>query len=379
MRNIILLIIIILFTSCNSKLRNTEEELETQKKIILELKNNYRTEKQKNDSITKANQRVYDSLKLIEKKLIIKIDSILRLQQKPITSSTITIDSIHYTDIISDKYWKRGVYYKSNNEGDRFYNVKVSTINNQLRFFFLGVNKKQKDKEPIVNIYELDEFKEIYLIDSFKVSYNANYLGGCEHLHLDDALLKQLDNLIIKEDTLYYYKTIEGDRNYYSYKIGSKGKSKRIKTKIKSNRIFCSDYPIRGFINPLKTIIASTANYSMSFNYLVSENVDIKNLDKLPKVDFEFDSLFKTEEGILIEPNTNKGIFIGGIDWHKTKNILYFDNSGFDFRCIWELDLDNKKILKIVPEHEAIHPFFINERYIAYVENNKIMICESPN
>ena len=52
------------------------------------------------------------------------------------------------------------------------------------------------------------------------------------------------------------------------------------------------------------------------------------------------------------------------------------------YACIWMVNLSNRKVKKIVPEHEAIHPYFFiykNQEYIAYLEENKIMLAEPPD
>nr|VFJ61194.1 MAG: Caspase domain-containing protein [Candidatus Kentron sp. DK] len=69
---------------------------------------------------------------------------------------------------------------------------------------------------------------------------------------------------------------------------------------------------------------------------------------------------------------------IGKILWSDDSARIYFDNSGA-VACIWEYDVPERLLSKIVPEHGALHPFFFrykNKDYILYVENgNALMVA----
>ncbi len=358
------------------------------------------------DSVIRLFDESLNKQKNIEKKLYQEKDSLIRLYNKSLSiDQTQNFKKIVYTDIIQDKYWKRGTYYVSKNKGEQLYNVRVSDLADKIRFHFMGINSTFKsDENPTATIYELDENKEIHVIDSFRLPfYEVDFASkDSPDIHLTAFMLRQTDNLIIQNDTLYYFKEnadvssedsmyeLINKRDYYSYKIGSKQKAERIKNKMKSNKLYFCRSTFRALINPQNTIIASTHNYNINFNYISDKNKILNELyktesftdflDDLPKVDFNLSSFFGSiEEGVISEVNSDKEVFFGSMSWHKTDRKLYFDNSGFDYRCIWEADIDKNKVVKIVPEHEAIQPFFVDNKYIAYVESNKIMICESPD
>jgi hypothetical protein len=70
-------------------------------------------------------------------------------------------------------------------------------------------------------------------------------------------------------------------------------------------------------------------------------------------------------------------LVIGSICWDYDGRKLYFDNSGLDYRCIWEFDVEGQTVKKIIPEHEAIHPWFythFGNRCVAYTEGNQLKL-----
>jgi len=187
---------------------------------------------------------------------------------------------------------------------------------------------------------------------------------------------------------LYYYKysRANSEKEYYEYLIGSEVKPQKVGNTILSNIIVESADKIN-YINPDKSMMVVNYSEEMYFYKIPNwrkEYNSIYSYDfKLPKIEFDLKKHMVYDNGdqFYLDSDTKKTILFGGISWHNRKNILYFDNSGITFRCIWKIDFDKDTVSKIVPEHEAIHPYFFevkNKEYIAYVERNKIMICESP-
>lgn len=69
---------------------------------------------------------------------------------------------------------------------------------------------------------------------------------------------------------------------------------------------------------------------------------------------------------------------VGAVDWSDDGRYLYFDNHGA-MACIYEFDVEQRKLRKIIYAHEAALPvyFELDDRsYIAYVLNNTIRIAE---
>ena len=317
--------------------------------------------------------------------------------------------NLNYKVVSDDNYWKRGVYYTSKNNQEYFYNVRTSIINNQIKFFFMGINISLDESgyidlnsdNDLVNIYELDENKNIHIVDSFHLLTSMNEIPNInqEDFHLNEFMLLQLDNLIIKNGRLYYYKVKKynqpshkveiTEKEYYEYQIGSKKASKIINNPIFSNLFIKSPNDIL-HINNQKTILADNSCETLTF-YQIDDwnntfnkiyNNDYSN-SELKKLKFNLSDYFGDLYGFYNDLETeDEMLLIGGTTWHSRKNKLYFDNSGITYACIWEINLEDNTVNKIVPEHKAIHPFFFeikNKEYISYVEENKIMLCESPS
>ncbi|TPN85859.1 hypothetical protein [Aquimarina algicola] len=390
------LLIISLLISCNSKPENTRNK---------KLQNPDIEQSSSNNNLIDSSKQDINEIAIEKEQLSGKIDSIIKTYNTSnisLTSNLLeSIERIVYTDTINDQYWQRGTYYTSNKKNEKLYNVRVSNFDYKTRFYFIGINSAiVEGKSPIANIYELYN-NEIHIIDSFNLpSPKVGFVNeATPEIHLTSFMLRQLDNLIIKNDTLYYFKEntpIDSDdsmyqliskRDYYAYKIGSKKEAQIIEDKITSDKSFFCRSTFRALINPQNSVIAWTHNYSINFSHIPDFDKTLKklynskslndSLYQLPKVEFDFSSFFNPmTEGVVTDIDNERDVFFGSMCWHKTDNKLYFDNSGFDYRCIWEADINNKRVVKIVPEHEAIQPFFINKKYITYVENNKIMVCE---
>ena len=124
----------------------------------------------------------------------------------------------YYENIKNDDFWKRGEYYTSENNNENLYNVRVSIINNQIRFFFIGIKLPLDPNNAIANIYELDQNKEIHHIDSFNL-FPSKSEEDIIHkdVHIHEFMLLQLDNLIIRNGRLYYHKVLEYSESYYGF------------------------------------------------------------------------------------------------------------------------------------------------------------------
>ncbi len=320
-----------------------------------------------------------------------------------------------YENVINDKYWKRGTYFESADTGEYLYNVKVYNFEHKSNFYFIGFKPIIKNGEDIiVNIYELDESKNLFIVDSFKLLDKAiDDVANDEEIYLNDFLIRQSENLIINNGFLYYFKEMDypasgntfyeiiSKRKYYKYRIDSKKQPEFIDDFVLTNTIIQSESSNRGLINNQKNLLAENSSGYISFYSIPDWNLvynDFYNPDRkyiptsnLKQISFDFETHFFSDSYLdnnlgysreQVDPDINDEVFFGGMCWHTRKPILFFDNYGIDTRCIWKANLDNKSIEKIVPEHDALQPYFFeikNNEYLAYVEKNKIMICESPN
>lgn len=383
MKKTILIIIILSLISCDKEIDvKALKTIESQKIRISNLKKS-------TDSLTKE---------------------LIELKKREI-KSIFTIDSLKLgaTKII-DEFWKRTPLFVSSNENEKLYYAKVKILNNETWSYFMGVKFPLGSDSIYANIYELNNKKKLHLIDSIKLSIRKSTASVGGDFHFQDFMMRQVDNLILTNDKLYFfeenddvnqndsYNQIMSKRNYFVYELGSEKKAMQTNEKMYSNSLYYGSSAYRSVINSNKTILATTDNYIISFYNIInwektfkdlysSKKIDFYNYtQKLPKSEFIFENYFKppsldNKYGIRLDPNNKQEIFFGDMCWHYEKDILYFDNSGYDYRCIWEANITEKKVKKIVPEHNAIHPFFfkiINNEYIAYTEDNKIMIAESP-
>lgn len=410
MKSLSIIISLLLFVfGCNKSKKEDLEKIEKLEKEILRQQN---VIAEQQETIQKTQKLFEDSQSKIEtnsRKRLYEKDSILKhyqistaldaMQSNEVSNYSGMID---YQSTSNDSYWKRGIYYASEDTQEYFFNVRVSTFNNNFRVYFMGVKYPLKKGELLVSIYELDENKNISLIDTVNLSIIEGLILNYEDKEADYAFfqfaLMQSDNLILRDNELFYYKartikkqnyhTVFSDKEFYKYSLGSKEKSTKINRYVISNIIANSADDIIN-ISPDKSRFVSNRGEVMGF-YKISDWNKQKQLiltsniyKNIKEINFNLGDYIKSneEEAMYIDEDTNEGLLFGGTSWHSTKNILYFDNSGVTYRCIWEIDFNNKKVTKIVPEHEAIHPYFfttIDKEYIIYTEKNKIMICEPP-
>lgn len=345
-----------------------------------------------------------DSLQHENRRLQEERDSISQLYRNTVQIFD-SLDQKLHAEI--DRYWKRAPYYISPKENERFYSIKASVINDTIRFYFLGIDFPKKEDDLVANIYELDYNKEIHIIDSIKILGIKLSANDSESFHFEETLLRQLDNLVIQDDKLFYYqetqlptsydtyKEILKKREYHFYEIGTKKKPRTTNKACIGEVITFGLSQNRWVINPDTTIIAHSDNTNISL-YPISDWNKIKEqiykqdiystysyIIELPALDFNINYLFheKYNNSSFKNESSMEEVFFGGISWHYDEYMFYFDNSGYDYRCIWEADINQKHVAKIVPEHEAIHPFFFKHKaneYVAYVEGRKIMLAESP-
>ncbi len=124
----------------------------------------------------------------------------------------------------------------------------------------------------------------------------------------------------------------------------------------------------------LKSTNTNTTSYSRSYSTHENKYVspDGKKTIELGSTSIVLiDNLKHKKNDTLINQDYSGNWSIGDVSWHWNSDKFYFDNSG-PVACIWEIDLTNRTIDKIVPNHSALHPtFFIWEGfdYVVYCED----------
>lgn len=407
------LFILVILLGCNNP--NTKpkdlEKIKSLEQNIIDLKKELAEIKSINTLLKESNQEPSGEETYIEEFNV----PLVLTNYKKFSSS-----KVHNFEIDStDEYWNRNNYFTGESSDEFFYNVKASLIDDKLKFYFIGIKFPLADN-LIANLYELDENKNLYTIDT--IDLNADYDQWKEHGLMNESgnhdtlfnffMLFQLDNLIIKDEKLYYSKikkiTGLGERGfevdgkeYYEYSINSKEKPLKLEREISnliSSEVMTFSSNSSYTINPSKNKVVVKDDFlaensqSISFHKITNwkewlttiHNHTIDVFDESTKIKFDFSKHFNfnTETLEWFDLETNDKVLFGGISWHSSEDILYFDDRGGDYRSIWKIDFTNNIVSKIVPENGAMHPFFfkINEKeYVAYVEKNKIMLSESPD
>ena len=83
---------------------------------------------------------------------------------------------------------------------------------------------------------------------------------------------------------------------------------------------------------------------------------------------------------VILDNIENDQWAIYNLMWAADDSAIYFDNHGV-MACIWEYRIQEDKLYKIVPEHEArmAQPFTFEGRdYIVYIDEDKLMLAARP-
>lgn len=283
----------------------------------------------------------------------------------------------------ADGYWKRTSYYQSANEKEYYYHPRVQLTDKGKVFYFFGLKGDSK-----AYLYMLDESKKISIIDTLPINNDVN-----------DFIARQYTNLVIKDGTLYYYKELDNtqgnkmiipQKEYYSYNL----KQRNLPTKINSPNILNKPNRITYNTSTHATFSEKTDYVALfdtyNINIIKKSSWEQINKDSL-RIDLLGQVINNRQNQVLISVNefppfkteynhTDPCIpGFAGVHWDDLSENLYFDNSGPCYACIWKLDIKSKKVSKIVPEHEAIHPFHYTQNkqtYIAYAYKGHIQIAE---
>ncbi len=163
------------------------------------------------------------------------------------------------------------------------------------------------------------------------------------------------NEVIMKSGYLYFDSDSTDDSGYYykfKYKLGEKSK------------VEDAGY-LEGYIdtfyrtdNHTRTASAEAINGELSIIYSETDITEIEFVTK----GFE------------------NGFYIGNLSWSLDDKILYFDNYASGLACIWRYNIESKELSKIVPEHDAEHPFAFTynyKEYVFYIEENTIKVATS--
>lgn len=238
-------------------------------------------------------------------------------------------------DHVNDGKILKVIAYEKNGKMEFVYFL-MSTIKNEVGLLKLfGINQKENNSFLIGAFpnnlsYEDIENWHMWNRDYFLVE------DGYVYFNFVDTFMDKGNN--IKESVSYYT---------YRYKLGEKGEPKKYKYDV-SDRVAYSIY------NHSKTMYVDADN----------ENFSLGN-EKSKKVEF----ITKSFKG---------GFYIGSANWSFDDKFVYFDNHGDALACIWRYNIESKELSKIVPEHEAEHPFsfdYEGKDYVVYIEGQNIKLA----
>lgn len=108
----------------------------------------------------------------------------------------------------------------------------------------------------------------------------------------------------------------------------------------------------------------------------IANDLNVENYHLQLYYPYEYDSNAYDQ----VMDKNDKGWSLVNPVWNETRPVLYFDNSG-DFACVWRVDLQNKTLEKIVPEHEAISAVpvdVLGHEAVVYLEGDKLMFAIAP-
>jgi len=194
-----------------------------------------------------------------------------------------------------------------------------NSVSNQIQFFEISINGK--------------------------ISHDTILTGNYSDL-LD------INNFISNADKgrIYYKTNLQGELYCYNYKNKQHEQVLEHDTLNLNFKRFSSWYEDN-------TFKAKNGLYSVNINFF-----DLKLIDHEKDITYDF---LTTDFEV---PGAYWCFGLGS--WNEDCNKFYFDNSG-EMACIWEINLVDNTLDKIVPEHEAEMPICIGG-IVYYCENNMI-------
>jgi hypothetical protein len=258
----------------------------------------------------------------------------------------------------------RRTLLRSGDDGRSFYQPRAKVISGRL--LILVFQKSERENTILLAEYD-PQTGERYIVEQ------APYKQGSGYCFDDET------NLQIVDDIAYFY--VDCSHTPRRYRIGSRQPA------TESSYSFSARTDGRAYVSPNGRYIAA-AN---------SNNWDPKSFETFPEdyklavgpgggKDGEFigvslyDKLSRQRQ-LLFKQSYAGNWSIGKIIWTSDSNKIIFDNSGA-VACIWEYDIPNRVLRKLVPEHQALNPFpfeYNDRRYILYTDVVTGLVGESAS
>ncbi len=227
--------------------------------------------------------------------------------------------------------WSNVEIYRSANADERFYQVRVFEYQGRPIFVFFGA------------IFETDEIN-IYIVEhdgAVILKRRVPYKSGSGY-YFDNS-----SNIQMKDEKVYCFI----DREHTGIVVDLANRE----VILGGSYPFEKPPPFRAeFISPSGRRTAKVGNISLT---LVENTTG--------------------EQTVLLKQPYSGSWSIGQVAW-ADDDVFYFDNSGA-VACIWKVDLVDRTLSKIVPEHNARHPYPYNDglrQFVAYIEQNYVKIAQ---
>jgi len=301
-------------------------------------------------------------------------------------------DSVKEDPRVIVEPWKQQTTYLSPHAKEVLMAVRVQVTPEGNRFFFLGSipTRTSSGANPMVYFYEYTGKGNPYIFDSMPApTIPAEESIDDSKSRLRDYALHHFDNLWITGTQVRYFRLDTGVAargealHYFAYDIGTHNPPQAIPA-----NVFRQGNPRQRFDktallveqSPDKSLCLVNADYGL---YVVHDcDPTYLTTHYYPKVDSSIGDV--NLRSLLPRQDDGCGpdaFLIGAAQWSANGQTIFFDNSGVCMACIWKLDLATKKITKIVPEHNALSPWFFQvgkQQFIAYTQNNAIKIATAP-
>lgn len=330
----------------------------------------------------------------------------LKAEQQRITDSTAKREQFVADSLEQEAKKKRWltdtVLFSSENPNEKLLHVRVHTSSDIPTFYALGAEIPQdsSDKSHHVRFYEYTETEELHVIDSAPLlCFEGEWIGTENGVVFKEFLYRNYDNLYLHNNMLFYYKELgipkrEENQNhslkrFFSYRVNSKEKPQSISAEqyYKNNpRRTLNSAEVLSF-SPSGEQLAYSDIYNVYFHKsktyskeemyeaYIHKDVLVDTLYDTAAGDFELMPIFPDTIGFQDNGGCDARALFGGMNWYPNEKVLFFDNSGYCYACVWMIDLETKKCTKLVPDHEAIHPYYFTRygrEFLAYVQNNQI-------
>jgi hypothetical protein len=238
-------------------------------------------------------------------------------------------DGLLALEMVRDE-WGSTEIYRSGNPEEKFYQVRVFEYQGRPLFVFFGAIFKTDE----INIYIIEYDGALILKSRVPYTRGTGY-------YFDNSV-----NIQMKDETIYYF--IDREYTGCAIDLATREVSLGDHFPFEKKPAFQTEFTSPG---GARTVKVGTISLTVVDNSTGDETV-------------------------LFQQPYSGSWSIGQIVW-ADDDVFYFDNSGA-VACIWKVDLLEMTLSKVVPEHNARHPYYFEGgqgSFVAYIEGNYVKIA----